>query len=207
MSKTHNRKEALREIVLYALEKIANGGHRGSQRALAEQMAVAPGMIRRYLDGEVAVEALKYGTILTLAKASRLDPGTIYVWVEAGRDAAMDHEARLQGDIPPFGLTDLARRLLNELEAQEQTLPELEAEPTLAPIRRRIDALEEEAGMSFPRMLRMAAATEAVIKVRRLETVPADLDGDDWEALSVLLDATVKALQLEARVQGATSSP
>jgi hypothetical protein len=171
-------------------------------------------MIRRYLDKETSVEGLKFLTLYSLSKACRLDPGTLFFWIEEGREAAMLHEAALHGTVPPFGALDLARRLVDILEEQEGGGGESVANdsgpppPNLDGIRHRLASLEEEVGQLFGRMVRLTDAADVVDRVQTGLNAPDELSAKDWEALAALLEVEVSTLKQEAGLlQAAASSP
>lgn len=206
------RKRHFREVVEYALERVSTGGQRASQRQLAERIMCAPGMIRRYLDMETSVEGLKFLTLYSLSKACRLDPGTLFIWIEEGREPAMLHEAALSGTIPPFGALDLARQLVRILEQDDRGGGDLgsdgPAPPSLDPVRLRLSSLEHEVGALYQRMVRLTEAEAAVELVEAVGTLPSSLAAEDWAALGRLLEMEPDQLRGECGlIQAAASSP
>lgn len=198
------RKRHFREVVEYALERVSTGGQRASQRQLAERIMCAPGMIRRYLDMETSVEGLKFLTLYSLSKACRLDPGTLFIWIEEGREPAMLHEAALSGTIPPFGALDLARQLVRILEQDdrggEEAAGDGPAPPSLDPVRLRLAALENEVGALFERMVRLTEAEQAIEVVAASGSQPSSLADEDWVALGRLLEMEPDQLKGECRL-------
>lgn len=193
------RKRHLKEVVLYAMERVSTGGQRASQRQLAERLMCAPGMIRRYLDQETSVEGLKYITLHMLARACRLDTGSLFVWIEDGRDAAMEHEASLAGTMPPFSALDLAHRLVDLLSEDEpgggDPARDTPPGPDLEPLRQRVSLMEVESAHLFPRMVRLTEAEEAIQCLSDPSVTPLDLRSEDWSALARLLEEEVDALK------------
>lgn len=206
------RKRHFREIVEYALERVSTGGSRASQRQLAERIMCAPGMIRRYLDQETSVEGLKFLTLYSLSKACRLDPGSLFLWIEEGKDAAMAHEAALNGTMPPYGALDLAKRLVTILEEDGDDDGKSDApgtpKPSLDGIRVRLSSLEQEVGHLYGRMLRLTGAEDVVDRVLTGLDSPYKLNAQDWSTLAALLEVEAAELMQEAGLaQAAVSSP
>lgn len=193
------RKRHFKEVVQYAMERVSTGGQRASQRQLAERLMCAPGMIRRYLDQETSVEGLKYITLHMLAKACRLDAGSLFVWIEQGRDAAMEHEASLAGTMPPFSALDLAHRLVDLLSEDDDGRGGQGKDdppgPDLESLRQRVAVMEVESGALFPRMVRLTQAEEALQCLADPSVAPGDLRAEDWSALGRLLEAEVGELK------------
>jgi hypothetical protein len=196
------RKRHFKELIEYALERISHGGHRASQRQLAEQLMLAPGMIRRYLDMETSVEGLKFMTLYQISRACRLDVGSVFLWIEEGREKAMDHEMALGGQVPPFSALDLARRLVVILEGDgggggggggDTSGPK----PDLGPLRQRVQDFAAEAGDLMCRMVRMVGAEAALAKLEDPALAIGSLETDDWQAVAALLEVEVRTLQLE----------
>jgi hypothetical protein len=202
------RKRHFKQLIEYAMERVAMGGQRASQRQLAEKLMLAPGMIRRYLDMETSVEGLKFTTLSQLARACRLHVGTVFVWIEEGRDQAMTHELSLGGNTPPFGALDLARRLVEILEGRddpggdggEDHGPDVPPPPDLTPLRQRTTVFAEEAGDLMGRMVRMVGAGIAMAKLENSELAVDALDPSDWLAMAALLEVDAEALRLECGV-------
>ena len=193
------RKRHFKEVVLYAMERVSSGGQRASQRQLAERLMCAPGMIRRYLDQETSVEVLKYITLHMLAKACRLDTCSLFVWIEDGRDAAMEHEASLAGTMPPFSALDLAHRLVDLLSEEEGGQGDDGKDdppgPDMEPLRQRVAVMEVESGQLFPRMVRLTESEDAIKCLLDSSVTPVDLRNEDWSALARLLEAEVAELK------------
>jgi len=212
VSISDQRRCHFREVIEYALERVSTGGQRASQRQLAERIMCAPGMIRRYLDKETSVEGLKFLTLYSLSKACRLDPGTLFIWIEEGREAAMLHEAALGGTIPPFGALDLARQLVRILEQDDRggqdAAGDGPAPPSLDPVRLRLSALEHDVGPLYQRMVRLTQAEAVIELVETGGTLPSSLAAEDWAALGRLLEMEPDQLQGECRLaQAALNSP
>jgi hypothetical protein len=196
---SESRKRHFKEVIEYAMERVSTGGHRASQRQLAERIMCAPGMIRRYLDMQTSVEGLKFVTLLSIAKACRLDPGTLFVWIEQGRQSALLHEAALHGTVPPFGALDLAKRLVEILEdgpggdgGGDGGGP---PKPGLAPVRQQLRVLEQEVGALMAKMVRLTEAEDALRLVMAEDTAPEMLNEGHWRSLSRLLEVAPEVLQ------------
>jgi hypothetical protein len=206
------RKRHFKQLIEYAMERVSVGGQRASQRQLAEKLMLAPGMIRRYLDMETSVEGLKFTTLSQLSRACRLNVGTVFLWIEEGREKAMEHEMSLGGSAPPFGALDLARRLVEILEGRDDPGgggrglgPDVPPPPDLTPLRQRTTVFTEEAGDLVGRMVRMVGAEAAMAKLEDPELAPDALDAGDWQALAALLEVAADTLRLECGLQGVLS--
>jgi hypothetical protein len=176
------RRERFKELVEYALERNSRGGYRISQRQLSQALRCAPGMIRRYLDLETDINGLRYSTLRAMAEVTQLNPGTIFMWIEQGREQAMAYESKAVGSLAPFTPLDLARQLVVTLEL-ERVAP---SEPSTEPLLDRIEAIKATVGPVFPRLVALSGAAAAL---EHLEdgSLPKE---EHWEPLSQLLDAS-----------------
>lgn len=172
------------EIVSYA--QVVLGGQasgRASQRELAEVLGVAATMVTRYKAGNCDWRGLKASTLEALAKAARLEVGTLFVWINEGRDAAMAYQRRMSAEPRAFRPVDLARELTAMLESQEQIKQEPAPEgPDYAGIQNQLQPLQ---GPAFDRLVALFDATAAVAAA--MEQQP--LSDDDWLKLARLVDA------------------
>ncbi len=199
-SSTESRRRAERfaEVIDYALQVFgsSSGVSLGAQRRLGEAMGVSSTMLTRYRgkDG-VDFDNLKCATVRQLARAVGLSPGTIFIWIDEGRDAAMQHQRLLSAGRPiafsPF-------ELLKELEASLRcTMTEQSAispkPPQLAAAE--LAAAIEEHRSSSP------ALFDRLSRVLALDPLLADLpqrtaiSDQEWQQLAELLDSTEEELQ------------
>jgi transcriptional regulator with XRE-family HTH domain len=190
------RRQRFKELIEYALVRSGSGGVRASQRYLSQLLGLSPSMIRRYLDGEAEVEEIRYVTIRSLAEVAGIDVGTLSLWLERGREVALEHESRRLGNLKPYTIKDLAERIveLAAFEAEPLPAPGLDLEP----LRRRVRALRLEVGPVFDRLCSLAGCIDAV---ERLYSQQPLVEGD-WELLAGLLELDVATLQEECGHSG-----
>jgi transcriptional regulator with XRE-family HTH domain len=107
------------EIVQYAQVILGSkADRRASQRELSERMGVAATMIGRYKSGLCDWRNLKASTIEALANAAQLEVGTLFIWINQGRAAAMEHQRKASDSPKAFEPLDLAKELVGMLETQ-----------------------------------------------------------------------------------------
>jgi transcriptional regulator with XRE-family HTH domain len=190
------------EIVSYA--QVVLGGQasgRASQRELAEALGVAPTMITRYKSKNCDWRGLKASTLEALAKAARLEVGTLFVWINEGQGAAMAYERRMSAEPKAFRPVDLARELTAMLESQEQAKQEPAPEgPDYAGIQNQLQPLQ---GPAFDRLVALFDATAAVAAA--MEQQP--LSDDDWLKLARLVDADPARFRQLHSGQSASRTP
>lgn len=188
------RSERLREIVLFALERLG-GRARISQRKLAQAMGCAPTMVTRYLTGQDPL-GLKVVTLVHLARVAGLHPGTLHVWLEDGRDLAMAHERRVSDSLDGCQPIDLAKELVRRLEGAAPEPPALEDEEFTRRLRDAVNREEAElGGFLFTRMCELADATEAVEELRSFAGLTLPLPKPYANALARLLNLDPDALE------------
>jgi len=151
-------------VVAYALDVLSgNGVVRASQRELSRSIDISPTMCGRYLKGLVDPWTVGAGTMLALAKVARLEPSSLFAWIERGRDAAMEIEARLRSCSAYATSLELAEKLVRRLKEESH---ESKAEPDLESLRQRLAAERELLGPRFDLLLAgvdgAAAAVEAL---------------------------------------------
>ena len=184
----------LAEIVRYAQKQLGgDASQRASQRALSEKLGIAPTMIGRYLTNNVCFNNIRAETVRALADAAGLNVGTLYTWMEHGRDAAMAYEQRLNAEPVAFEPIDLAKQLVRILEEAPPAAADAAAEPP-AIDSNGLMALLEEARREGPRLFdRMVRAMAAEAMLQRLAI--GELEPDDWLVLAQLLEQTPRRLQ------------
>ena len=173
------------EIVGYA--QVVLGGQasgRASQRELAEYLNVAPTMVTRYKAGNCDWLGLKASTLESLARAARLEVGTLFVWINEGREAAMAYEQRMSAEPKAFRPVDLARELTAMLERQDRNAIKEEPAPSGPDYEGITSQLQQLAGPAFDRLVLLFDATNAVAAA--IEQQP--LSDDDWLKLARLVD-------------------
>lgn len=186
LSETEVRRKRFQEIVRYALEVNTQTDRRFSQRDLADKLKVAPTMITRYLQGRVEFWSMKAVTLDFLAKSCGLDVGTLYAWIEKGRDEAIRHQERVEQEPAIARPQDLLRRALSMLENEKK--PPGQKGPRYPALRKAIRDLRLSVGEAvYPRLIRLAEAEAALQAVEAGE----DLWLDAEDALAALLELNV----------------
>ncbi len=194
------------EIVRYA--QTALGGkasNRASQRELAEALGIAPTMVTRYLSSNCDWRNLKATTIEALAKAARLEVGTLFVWIADGREAAMVYERRMSSKPRAFQPVDLARELASMLEAWEVDPEKQDPAPEGPDYDAIQQQLQQLQGPAFDRLVEVFDAAAAIGAVE--QRLP--LADEHWCVLSRLLNADPAAFrqQFAARSAARTQRP
>lgn len=176
------RAQRFAEVIRYAQKVCGKGsGERASQRELADRIDVAGTMVTRYLSGSVDWSNCKTHTAALIAKAAELHVGSIYVWIDQGREAALQHEAQLRGRPVAFQPLDLARELTAMLEAEPHEAGELGVSIQL--LKARLEDAERESPRLFGTLVAKLGAESAVAKVQFGEP----LSSQELEIISVLL--------------------
>lgn len=189
------------EVVDYALSKLGaeRGAVLGAQAELSKALGVSSTMLHRYRNNGVDFQALKAGTVSQLAKVLGLEVGTIFLWVEEGRDAALEYQRRITGRPSAFSPAELARELAVMLERYGSALdtptpavpPQLQCQPLLEAIRQKRDPAPE----LFDQF---AAMLELEPVLAQIESGAVDdLEPQQWEGLAKLLGRGVDSLQAE----------
>jgi transcriptional regulator with XRE-family HTH domain len=194
------------EIVRYAQTALGgNGSNRASQRELAEALGIAPTMVTRYLSSNCDWRNLKATTIEALAKAARLEVGTLFVWIADGRDAAMVYERRMSSKPRAFHPVDLARELASMLEASEADSEKQYPAPVGPDYEAIQQQLQQLQGPAFDRLVEVFDAAAALQAVE--QQLP--LEDEHWLALARLLNAdpAVFRQQFAARSGARTQQP
>ena len=167
------------EIIQYA--QIVLGGRedrRASQRELSSRLNVAATMIGRYKSGLCDWRNIKASTIEALAKAAQLEVGTLFVWINEGREAALAHERKTSTTPRAFAPVDLARELVAMLETGSGLPDKDEALPSVEPDQPRI--YTEEDAKRISQMCRDA--------FRRIATDQLLAPREAWEKLKPLCE-------------------
>ena len=192
------------DFVSYA-QKICGGSAspKKSQGDLADLTGISTTMLGRYKAGLINPWSVSSAVVEALARAARVEPSVVFVWLQHGKRAALVRQRQLAaspaaGVIPPeLTPLDLARQLVDLLAAQA---PDAIAGPAdgcgslppqprldLAAIRRDLDQLEAASPTLFARLVVSLDASAAVDAVRA-DPGPAHLDDECWLALARLLD-------------------
>jgi len=190
------------EIVRYAQTVLGGqASGRASQRELAEALGVAPTMVTRYVSSNCDWRGLKASTLEALAKAARLEVGTLFVWIHEGRDAAMAYERRMSAEPKAFRPVDLARELTAMLESQERVKEEPAPDgPDYEAILNQLQPLQ---GPAFDRLVELFDATAAVAAAQQQQP----LSDDDWLKLARLIDADPVKFRQLCSTQSASRTP
>jgi transcriptional regulator with XRE-family HTH domain len=172
------------EIVRYAQTVLGGqASGRASQRDLANALGIAPTMVTRYKSRNCDWRGLRASTIEALAKAARLEVGTVFVWLHEGREAAMAYERRMSAEPRAFRPVDLARELTAMLEQQDDEAGPDVTEPAGLDYAAIAALLRPLQGPAFERLVEVLEATTAVNAIA--ECMP--LEDEDWLKLARLL--------------------
>ena len=187
------RSARLAEVISCALDVLGAeaGTTLGAQRRLGEAMSLSSTMIHRYKMGLVDFDNLRGSTIRQLALAARLDPGTVFCWIDQGRDAALDHQRRISQRPTAFTPCDLVRELQHML-CQGGPLA-LERTPALDAAALQ-QALADQRDASPALFDRLAAALQIQPLLDELPDRLA-LDEPEWQQISQLLGPSAHELQ------------
>jgi len=190
------RSRRFAEVIDYALNVLGaeSGTMLGSQRRLAESMGVSSTMLTRYKTNLVDFDNLKCATVRELARAIDLDIGTIFCWIDHGRDAAMARQRVITGKPFVFSPFDLVRelelslkRVMPNVAPPESAAPQLQSAALLA----LIEQHRQDSPAIFDRLVR-ALDLQPLIDQLSQRTA---LEDEEWQQLAELLDATPEALQ------------
>ena len=184
------------EICVYALEVLGGSGSRlASQRELAEAICVAPTMLTRYLHSGCDWYSLKARTVAALARVTHMEPGSLFVWIEAGREAAMEHQRSL-GSTPLTTTVDLAEQLLARL--REDAKQQLTANgPDYAGLIALIEKERSAGDILFDRLTQGLGCSGALAAAMEKK----ELSDEDWTMLSRLLDCDLRAYRFPRLIQ------
>jgi transcriptional regulator with XRE-family HTH domain len=174
------------EVIRHA-QKVCRTGTapRASQRELADRLQVAGTMVTRYISGRVQFENIKTETAQLIADAAGISVGSLYAWIQEGRERAMEVEARVKGQPVAFTPRDLAAKLLELLEQEEGTPPEPERlkRRDWSLQKRQLIELEAQSPTLFGRFVATLGAESVLAKLEFGE----DLDEVEEEKLQELL--------------------
>lgn len=185
------------ELLHYCREVLGRGTRLATQRELAEALDIAATMAGRYIGGGTEFNNLRAVTVQRIAAAAGLDVGTVYLWVEQGRQAAMLHQERLDQRPLRFTALDYVREAAALLE-QQQPEGRLEPEPFVPDYAALQQALEERRGPEgdaraglFDTLVDHVGAGPVLQRIAAAET----LEDDDWLKLQPLLGVPAAELQ------------
>lgn len=174
----------------FAMEINTQSDRRFSQRDLADKLKVAPTMVTRYLQGRVEFWSMKAVTLDLLAKSCGLDVGTLYVWMEQGRDAALLHEERMAAQPTMTKPEDLLRRALSLLENEKK--PPGQKRCRYPALIKAIEDLKDSVGeLMFERLVRLSGAEEVLQRLAQGEELWLDAE----DTLAKLLDVGVEEVR------------
>jgi transcriptional regulator with XRE-family HTH domain len=175
------RAQRFADLIRYAQRVCGRGdSSKASQRELAERIEVAGTMITRYLSGTVDWSNIKTQTARLIADAAEMDVGSIYVWIENGREAAFRHEAQIRSRPVSFGPLELARELTAMLEQQGG---ERSAGPDYRLVREKLVAVEGESPRLFSSLVGRIGAEGALAKLE----FGHPLTEEEWQQINTLL--------------------
>lgn len=200
-SRRRERQERFADLMNYALAKLGaeRGAMQGAQSELAAALGVSSTMIHRYRNGGAEFDALKVRTVVQLAKVLSFDVGTVYKWVDSGREAALEHERRICNRPVGFTPAGIARELVRMLEcygsaldeAVPQTTPVLQCHHLVKVIRQK----REPAPDLFDQLVEILNLAPLLEDLERGGL--SDLEPDQWEALGKLLGRGAEDLEDE----------
>lgn len=182
------------ELLHYCREVLGGGKRLASQRELAEAIDVAATMAGRYIAGGTDPYQLRATTLQSIARAAGLDVGTVYIWLEQGRAAAMAHQERLNRKPLRFTALDYVREAAALLERQQ-----FEAPPQPQPDYEGLEqALAERRGPDgdartslFDTLVDQVSASQVLERIVRRQS----LSDEDWLKLQMLLGVPAAELQ------------
>jgi len=175
------------EICQYAQRALGGDGSRlVTQRELAESLGCAPTMVTRYLHSGADFFSLKSRTIVALARACRLEPGTLFVWIEHGREKAMEYQ-RCLGASPMASSLDLAEELLSRMREEAKAKVATNG-PDYDGLIAFINQERQQGGLFFTRLTESLNAEHALAAALESQL----LTDEDWEVLARLLDADLR---------------
>lgn len=195
------RDERFADLMNYALAKLGaeRGAMQGAQNELAAALGVSSTMIHRYRNGGAEFDALKARTVAQLAKVLSFDVGTVYAWVDAGRQAALEHERRISNRPVGFTPAELARELARMLERYGSALDEAVPQgPPVLQCQRLLEVIRqkrEPAPDLFDQLVEILKLAPLLEEMERGGL--SDLERDQWEALGKLLGRSGDELEEE----------
>lgn len=177
------------EIVSYALERLRQDRPApASQRELAAAIGIAATMIGRYLQQQANPLALKFSTIVALARVCQMDVGTLTTWLMEGRAAALQRQPA--GSAVDLSATRLAEQLLQQVR-------QLEQQPLEPPIdySRLAAELEQRKQQAGTQLFNLAVDTFGAAESLKAVTAQEPLEQRDWELLAALLSMEPEELR------------
>ena len=199
LRKTRDRRFA--DLIDYALSRLGaeRGAVLGAQAELCRALGVSSTMIHRYRNSGVDFNSLKAGTVSQLAKVLGLEIGTVYLWVEEGREAALSYQRRITSKPAAFSPVDLADELSAMLRRYGTVLdsptppppPQLQCHLLMDAVRQK----REPAPELFDQFTTMLELQQVLQQVEGGGL--SDLEPEQWEAFSKLLGRSVDSLQAE----------
>ena len=182
------------ELLHYCREVLGDGKRLASQRELADAIGCAPTMTGRYIAGGTDPYQLRATTMQSIAATAGLDVGTIYIWLEQGRAAAMAHQERLNRKPLRFTALDYVREAAALLERQQLETPKL-PQPDYEGLEQ---ALAERRGPEgdartslFDTLVDQVSAAQVLERIVRRQP----LADEDWLKLQMLLGVPAAELQ------------
>lgn len=175
------RAQRFADLIRYAQKVLGRGsGEKASQRELADHIRVAGTMVTRYLSGSVDWYNCRTHTAALIAAAAELHVGTVYVWIEEGREMAFRHEALIRSRPAAFRPLDLARELVVMLQ-QEST----DDEPVLdySVVKQKLAAVEAESPRLYGSFVHRIGAEGALAKIE----FGQPLSDEEWQKINELL--------------------
>jgi hypothetical protein len=115
-----------------------------------------------------------------IAQAAELHVGSVYVWMEEGREAAFAHEARIRSRPVAFQPLDLARELTAMLEAEPH---DAVSAIDYAVIKQKLKAIEAESPRLYASFVARIKAEDALAKIEFNQ----HLNPEEWEKINELL--------------------
>lgn len=186
------------ELLHYCREVLGRGTRLATQRELAEALDIAATMAGRYIGGGTEFNNLRAITVQRIAAAAGLDVGTVYLWVEQGRQAAMLHQEQLDQRPLRFTALDYVREAAALLEQQRRPEGEPEPESPAPDYAALQQALEERRGPEgdartglFDTLVEHVGAGPVLQRIAAAEP----LEDDDWLKLQPLLGVPAAELQ------------
>ena len=185
------------ELLHYCREVLGHGNRLATQRELAEALDIAATMAGRYIGGGTDFYNLRAVTVQRMAAAAGLDVGTVYLWVEHGRQVAMQHQERLSQRPLRFTALDYVREAAALLEQQQSAVePEsLSPGPDYTALQQALDERRGPEGDArtglFDTLVEHVGASAALQRIAAAQP----LEDDDWLKLQPLLGVPAAELQ------------
>lgn len=193
------RDERFADLINYALKRLGaeRGAMLGAQNALAQAMGISSTMLHRYRHAGADFDALKARTVYQLAKVLDFDVTTIFLWVDQGRDAALQHQRSISQKPVAFSPVELAQELVRLLQRYGTTLDEAgEALPPQLQCQALMDAVRQKREPSPELFDQFVGILNLAPVLQEIESGTAiGLDEEQWEGLSKLLCRSSSQLQ------------